>query len=254
MTASDLADRLRQLHHAGTPLVLPNAWDAATARVVVDAGFPVVATTSGGVAASLGWGDNEQAPPDEMFAAVARIARAIDVPVTADIESGYGLPPDEVAARLVDAGAVGCNFEDSDYHGDGVLVDARRQADRIAAIKDAARSAGVDIVLNARVDVFVRRVGDDGERVDLALERARLYAEAGADCVYPITADEPSLQAFNELFPGPVNGMVMPGVATLSGLTAIGLARISFGGGLQRRVLADHRRRLDAIAAGEDPA
>src|SRR5712692_5375356 len=112
---AEAAERLRALHAGSEPLVLPNAWDAATARAVVEAGFPVVATTSAGVSGGLGWAAGEATPADEMFAAVARIARVVDAPVTADIESGYGLPPEEIVRRLLAAGAVGCNLEDTDH-------------------------------------------------------------------------------------------------------------------------------------------
>ncbi|HEY2594256.1 MAG TPA: isocitrate lyase/phosphoenolpyruvate mutase family protein, partial [Chloroflexota bacterium] len=141
-----LAQQLRALHHAPEPLVLPNAWDAATARSVVDAGFPAVATTSSGVSAALGYADGEGTPADEMFAAVRRITRVIpEVPVTADIESGYALSPEEVVKRLLDAGAVGCNLEDTDHRaapGSHTLVDAAAQQQRLRSVKEAARAQG----------------------------------------------------------------------------------------------------------------
>ena len=131
MDLQQAADRLRALHTAAEPLVLPNAWDAASARAVVEAGFPAIATSSVAVAHALGYEDGEQTPPDEMFAAVARIARAVEVPVTADIEGGYGLPPHEVGERLLAAGAVGCNLEDTD-HTTHALRDPNQQVDRLA--------------------------------------------------------------------------------------------------------------------------
>src|SRR5213593_1564537 len=146
---AEAAERLRSLHTGSEPLVLPNAWDAATAHAVVDAGFPVVATTSAGVSGALGWADGEATPADEMFAAIARIARVVDVPVTADIEAGYGLSPEEIVRRLLAAGAVGCNLEDSDHAAGKTLRDAATQTHRLAAFKQAATAAGVDIVLNA---------------------------------------------------------------------------------------------------------
>ena len=152
---AELASRcaaLRALHVPGEPLLLPNAWDAASARAVVAAGFPVVATTSAGVAAALGYEDHQGAPADEMLAAAARITRAVDVPVSADIEDGYGLPPGEIVERLLAAGAVGCNLEDTD-HRTKELKDARRQADWLAEVCAAADGA---LVVNARVDTFLR--------------------------------------------------------------------------------------------------
>ncbi|MHB1785433.1 MAG: isocitrate lyase/PEP mutase family protein, partial [Acidimicrobiales bacterium] len=224
-----LATRLRLLHHADTPLILPNAWDAASARAVQEAGFPAVATTSGGVAASLGWPDGEQVPADEMFAAIARIVRSVDVPVTADIEAGYGLSAVELVDRLIGSGAVGCNIEDTDHVHGRTLVSTEIQAQRLASVKEAAVAAGVDVVVNARVDVFLRQGGNDNEAVEEAVGRAERYAEAGADCVYPIGANEAQLAVFIGRFRGVVNGMVRPGVVRLSRLRGLGVARISFG-------------------------
>jgi 2-methylisocitrate lyase-like PEP mutase family enzyme len=249
---SKLAERFRALHHAGAPLVLPNAWDAASANEVARAGFLAVATTSGGVAASLGWADSEQTPAEEMFAAVARIARAVDVPVSADIEAGYGLAPEVLAEMLIAAGAVGCNLEDTDHARGQALVPADLQAGRLAAVKEAASREGVDLVVNARIDVFIRQAGEPAQRVGQALERARQYADAGADCVYPIGADENSLEEFIAGFHGPVNAMARPGVARLSRLVDLGVARISFASSLLRSAMTDLRRRLRAIAAGAD--
>lgn len=232
--------------------MLPNAWDAASARAVVAAGFPVVATTSGGVAAALGWGDGEQAPAEEMFAAAARIARAVDVPVTIDVEGGYGLDPTELVGAILDAGAVGCNLEDTDHHGDGELRDPAAQASRIAAVKDAARSRGVDLVVNARIDVFLRQIGAPEDRVDLAIERAERYVASGADCAYPITATEADLAQVALRLSSPLNAMVRPPTATFSGLRALGVARISFASHLHRLAAADLSDRLVTIADGDD--
>src|SRR5215208_5836142 len=160
MTGSQTADLqtqcdlLRSLHRPGAPLLLPNAWDVATARAVVDAGFPVVATTSSGVANALGYEDHEGAPGDEMLAAAARIARAVDVPVTVDAEAGYGMEPAELVAALRSAGAAGCNLEDTD-HAAGRLRDPDRHAEWLAAVRRAASEDGYGLVLNARVDVFL---------------------------------------------------------------------------------------------------
>src|SRR6266513_4929567 len=134
-------DLLRSLHLPGTPLVLPNAWDVATARAVVAAGFPVVATTSGGVAATLGYEDQEDAPADEMLAAAARIARGVEVPVTVDAEAGYGMQPAKLVAALRSAGAAGCNLEDTD-HAAGILRDPDRHAEWLRAVRAAASEAG----------------------------------------------------------------------------------------------------------------
>src|ERR687898_1080495 len=147
-------DLLRSLHRPGAPLLLPNAWDVATARAVVAAGFPVVATTSGGVAATLGYEDHEGAPGDEMLAAAARIARGVEVPVTVDAEAGYGMEPAELVAELRNMGAAGCNLEDSDYTAGG-LRDPHRQAEWLRAVRQAASDDGYPLVINARIDVFL---------------------------------------------------------------------------------------------------
>src|SRR5215217_5556611 len=147
-------DLLRSLHRPGAPLLLPNAWDVATARAVVAAGFPVVATTSGGVAATLGYEDHEGAPGDEMLAAAARIARGVDVPVTIDAEAGYGMEPAELVAVLRSAGAAGCNLEDSDYAAGG-LRDPARHAQWLGEVRRAASDDGYPLVINARIDTFL---------------------------------------------------------------------------------------------------
>src|SRR3954454_894803 len=144
---------LRSLHRPGDPLLLPNAWDVATARAVVAAGFPVVATTSAGVAAALGYDDHEGAPGDQMLAAAARNARGVDVPVTVDAESGYRMDPAELVAALQSAGAAGCNLEDTD-HAAGRLRDPHRHAEWLGAVREAASADGYPLVINARVDVF----------------------------------------------------------------------------------------------------
>ncbi|MGW3195553.1 isocitrate lyase/PEP mutase family protein [Streptomyces sp. NPDC001118] len=221
------------------PLVLPGPWDAAGARVFVEAGFPALATPSAGVAASLGYEDGST-PADEMFAAVARITRSVDVPVSADIEHGYGLAPKEIVERLLEAGAVGCNLEDS---AGGVLKDPREQAEFLAEFRAAA---GDRLFLNARVDVFVH--GDkDPER---AIERAALYVAAGADCVYPISAPTDVLPLLRAGIEGPVNINARPDGEgpSLTALGELGATRITFGPGLQRMATAALRDIADALA------
>src|ERR671917_1933620 len=148
---ADKAALLRRLHHGTRPLVLPNAWDVASARLVEQAGFPVVATSSGAIASILGYEDNNSMPVDEAFGPVARIARNVSLPVTADMEAGYHLSPAEFVTRLIDAGAVGCNVEDADHDAGSGLVSAEEHADWLRAVKDAAAGRGVDIVMNARL-------------------------------------------------------------------------------------------------------
>jgi 2-methylisocitrate lyase-like PEP mutase family enzyme len=241
------AERLRSLHVAGSPLVLPNAWDAVSARIVEEAGFPAIATSSGAVARSLGFEDGGSIPPLEMFATVARIASAVSVPVTADIEDGYGLGAEEVVALLLEAGAVGCNLEDSDHRGPDALVSAERQAERIALVKQAGRASGVDVVVNARVDVHLLGVGPEESRLEEALRRARAYAAAGADCIYPITvSDDETLSAFVAEAGAPVNVLARVG-EPLERFRSLGVARISFGSGIGNAAAAYVRDLVAAI-------
>jgi 2-methylisocitrate lyase-like PEP mutase family enzyme len=243
---STAVDVLRRLHHGPAPLVLPNAWDVASARLVEAAGFPAVATGSAGVAASLGFEDNERAPAGEMLGAAARICRAVSVPVTVDAEAGYGLAPAELAARLAELGAAGCNLEDTDHLAGG-LVDAELQAERVAGL-------GGGLVVNARVDVFIREWGDPGERLAEAIRRGRLYLEAGAECVYPIwVADEETIARLVDELAAPVNVLYRPGAPPLRRLAELGVARISLGPGLHRAAEAATRAILERMAAGDDP-
>ncbi|MEU4479975.1 isocitrate lyase/phosphoenolpyruvate mutase family protein [Micromonospora sp. NPDC023966] len=205
------AAALRALHRPGEPLILPNAWDPGSARAVAAAGFPAVATSSAAVAESLGHADGEATPVAEMFAAVARIAAAVPVPVTADLERGYALRPAELVERLLTAGAVGCNIEDSDPRT-GALHDVEEQADLLAGIRAAAGAAGVDLVLNARVDVHLRAYGPASGRLAEAVRRARRYRAAGADSVYPILlADPAQIRDLVAEVDAPVNVMARPG-------------------------------------------
>jgi 2-methylisocitrate lyase-like PEP mutase family enzyme len=237
MTAPASAAALRALHVPGDPLVLPNAWDAGTARLVEQAGFPAVATTSSGVAVSLGYEDGQKTPVEEMLAAVARVARAVDVPVTADMEGGYGLDPEGLGRRLAETGALGLNLEDTDHARFPALLPVEVQAARIAAVKRAG-----DLVLNARIDVHLRG-GDTRE----ALERAAAYRDAGADCLYPIgLADEDTIARFVELGV-PVNVLLRPGAPTIARLAELGVARVSLGGFLHHEMEDALRARLAGL-------
>jgi len=233
------AGALRTLHAGPRLLVLPNAWDAASARAFEAAGFSAIATTSGGVANALGYEDQERAPVEEMLAAAQRIIRSVSVPVTVDFEAGYGLEPGEILRQLVAIGAAGFNFEDSDYRGDAQLVAAERQVVRIAALKAAARTAGVDLVLNARVDVFVRNRTNPEPHLEEGLHRARLYRQAGADCIYPITlGDKDMISEFVKAV-GVVNVNVRRcGPLALCELSGLGVLRVSYASSIFRESLA----------------
>ena len=254
--AADLqsrCDQLRSLHRPGAPLLLPNAWDVATARAVVAAGFPVVATTSGGVAAALGYEDHEGAPAGEMLAAAARIARGVDAPVTVDAEAGYGMPPAELVAALRTAGAAGCNLEDTD-HATGSLRDPDEHADWLTAVRRASADDGYGLVINARVDVFLGPLlggagpGTQDALVPGALRRAQAYLDAGADCVYPIGLWEPdALRRFVSEIDGPVNVARFPQAPSPAELAALGVARVSWGVLLYRDAMARFEEQLTAL-------
>ena len=237
---------LRSLHVPGRPVVLPNVWDAVSAKVFAEAGAAALATSSSAVAATLGYDDGQRMPADEMFAAVARICRAVDVPVTADIEAGYGLSAAELADRLLAAGAAGCNLEDSDP-ATHALRDVGAQAAWLAEVRAAAGDA---LVVNARVDTFLggRDPGPDGP-VAVAVRRARAYLDAGADCVYPILSPADALAAFVREVVAPVNAFHTPDGPSIADLAKLGVARITFGGGLHRRA-TEYVRELAADLLG----
>jgi 2-methylisocitrate lyase-like PEP mutase family enzyme len=243
------AQTLRDLHRPGDPLVLANAWDVATAKAVVAAGFPAVATTSSAVSWSLGHEDGQDTPPDEMFAVAARIAAAVEVPVTADLEGGYGLSADELVDRMREAGVVGLNFEDTDHAGGGgSLIDADAQAARVAELREASRAARFDIVINARMDPYL--LGMDGALED-SLHRARLYLDAGADCAFPAgVKEEGDIQRLTSELDAPVNVLLVPGVPDIPRLAELGVARVSVGGGLARATLHFHAQRLAGLREG----
>ncbi|MET9417901.1 isocitrate lyase/phosphoenolpyruvate mutase family protein [Streptomyces klenkii] len=241
-TISGGAAAFRSLHHgrAGAgPLVLPGPWDAASARAFAGAGFRALATPSAGISAVLGYADGS-APADEMFAAVARIVRAVaadGVMVTADLEDGYGLPPAELVGRLLETGAVGCNLEDSD-RVTGRLKDPAEQAEWLSRVRDAA---GDRVVINARTDTFLkgdRTALDTAPDAGPAIGRCRLYAAAGADCVFPILAPAGLLPEIARAVPAPVSVIALPNGPSPRELGDLGAARVTFGGGLHRRAMA----------------
>jgi 2-methylisocitrate lyase-like PEP mutase family enzyme len=231
-------ETLRRLHDGPSLLVLPNAWDAATARAFVAAGFPAIATTSGGVAQAVGFEDHENAPADEMFAAARRITAAVDVPVTVDLEAGYGLSPEEFVQRAIEAGAAGFNLEDSDHRGSARMVPAEQHAERIAAVKSAGKRAGVDFVLNARIDPLLHRSGTIEEQLAETISRGRLYREAGADCLYPFGFfDETIVAALVEGLGTPINILSWKNSVPLARLAELGVRRVTFGTSLFRQIM-----------------
>ncbi len=246
------ADRLRVLHRPGDPLLLVNVWDAETARRAEAAGAPVVATSSAAIAGSLGGRDDNSAGA-AAFERLAAIADAVHVPVTADLEGGYGLSGSRLVEGLLRAGAVGCNIEDTDHSRGDQLLDAEEHARYLAEIRTAARASGVPIVLNARIDTIVRSPERNPSLViDETVRRARLYLEAGADCVYPIGLREHEVvRTIVDAVDSWVN--VNP-AAPLSALAEAGAARVSFGAGPFSWLMGDFQRRAGAAMAGEATA
>jgi 2-methylisocitrate lyase-like PEP mutase family enzyme len=225
------AELFRNMHRGPALLLLPNAWDAMSARVFVAAGFNAIATTSGGLAWSLGYADGEQAPWGEVVAATARIVRAAQVPVTADIEAGYGETPDAVmgsVAEIIRAGAIGVNLEDGTPRGTVPIRSMPDAADRIRAAREAARAAAVPIVINGRTDLYLRNIGDEASRFEETVERGKAYLAAGADCVYPIGLRDPAtIGRLVNALAAPVNINVRAGSPSVAELEALGVARAS---------------------------
>jgi 2-methylisocitrate lyase-like PEP mutase family enzyme len=236
------ADAFRAMHKASPILVLPNAWDAVSARLFVKAGAKAIATTSAGVAAALGYPDGQKIPRALMLEAIARIARAVDVPVSADIEAGYAttaLELSETIRSMMDAGAIGCNLEDSTGKAPKILFEIEEQIARIRTARDAGDRAGVPVVINARTDVYLAGVGESGNRFAETVRRANAYRDAGADCLFvPGVADLHTLTNLVREIKGPINVLVGPGLAPAGELERIGIARLSVGSAIMRASLA----------------
>lgn len=228
-----LANTFHDLHHGPAPLVLPNAWDALSARLIQQAGAAAIATTSAGVAWSLGYRDEQGAPAARMLTAAARITAVVDVPVTVDVEAGYGIDPDAVARTveaILDLGAVGINLEDGPGQNGQLLLDLDRQAERIAAARAAADARGVRLYINARTDVYLRQVGNPADRREHVAHRAQGYRYAGADGLFvPGLLDLDAIAWLAERVGMPLNVMAGPGAPTVAELHAAGAARISIG-------------------------
>jgi 2-methylisocitrate lyase-like PEP mutase family enzyme len=242
----DIATRARtllDLHHTGTTLVLPNVWDAWSARAVAEAGFPALSIGSHPLADSRGQGDNEDMTLDDALDGVRRICSAVpDLPVTADLESGYDTPAAELVERMLEAGAVGLNIEDT-VHSQGRMREPAEHADYIGAIRQAADAAGIDVVVNARTDVFLTKDRFD-DPVAEAITRLRACEEAGARCVYPVgVPDAPTLQAMLDALSGPVNVIANPRTGSAAGsledLNVMGVHRVTFGPKLMQELSPD---------------
>ena len=245
MSQADRAAYFRQLHK-NRPLVLPNAWDAVSARVIELAGALAIATTSAGISWSCGRSDGQKLRREEMIQVIRNIAQTVAVPVTADIEGGYGNGYTHDVAETVEAiiaiGVAGINLEDSPGHDGQVLLAPDVHAERIRAAREAALASNGDLVINARTDVYLFQVGAPETRFDATVERANKYLAAGADCAFvPGVIDADTIAALVRAINGPLNIMAMPGAPSVSQLGKIGVARVSVGPAIAQAALATTR-------------
>jgi 2-methylisocitrate lyase-like PEP mutase family enzyme len=255
MNQAELTEKFRQLH-SQRPLILPNAWDAASARVIERAGAKAIATTSAGVAWAHGFSDGQKLERDRMIEAIREIVQAVRIPVTADIEGGYGSGSAGDVAQTVravlGAGAVGINLEDSPGRNGEKLLSAEAHVERILAARESATSLGLDLVINARTDVFLAQVGEPESRLPETIRRANLYRKAGADCLFvPGVIDEPTIMALVQNIDGPINIMAGPGAPSIPELGRLDVARVSLGPNLALVALAvTQRAALELFGAG----
>ena len=240
-TQAELARQFLELHSGPKILVLPNGWDVASARIFEDAGFPAIGTSSAGVAFSLGYPDGQKIPREEMLAVVRRIAEAVDVPVTADVEAGFGSTPEEVAdtaREVIAAGAVGMNLEDGVEGKPDFLADANRQKEVIRAVLEVGKGAGIPFVLNARTDIFLYGIGAAETRLARAIERLNAYCAAGAPSLFaPGVTDKETIVQLARGVAGPLNILATVGTPPVAELQQLGVARVSVGSGPMRATL-----------------
>jgi 2-methylisocitrate lyase-like PEP mutase family enzyme len=244
-----MAAAFRAMHRGERILVLPNAWDVASARVFEEAGFGAIATTSAGIAFTLGYPDGQRISREEMLGAVRRIATAVKVPVTADVEAGYGDRPEDAARtarEVAEAGGVGMNLEDATGDPKKPLLDLTLQVERVKAVQETAREV---VVLNARTDVYLLQLETPETRYDAALRRLAAYRDAGADCVFvPGLHDTKIIERLVKDLQCPVNILVGPGAPAVPELEKIGVARVSVGSGAMRATLGLARRIAEELS------
>lgn len=246
MNQSERANLFRQLH-TRKPLILPNAWDAASAGVIEAAGAPAIATTSAGVSWSFGRADGQKLRREEILQVITNIVDCVTVPVTADIESGYGngsvKDVADAVRKLISMGVAGINIEDSPGRDGQALFSPEEQADRIRAARETAVAAGGDLVINARTDVYLFAVGSPETRLEATAKRAKLYRSAGADCVFvPGVIDIGTITELVKAIDGPLNIMAMPGAPSAKQLGEIGVARVSVGPWIAQAAMAATQR------------
>src|SRR6266581_9495335 len=245
-TQAKKAEQFRKLHHGPPVLLLPNAWDVASARILEDCGHPAIATTSAGIAYSLGYPDGQRISRGEMLEVVGRIARAVRIPVTADLEAGYGTTVKDMAETVkaaIEAGAIGMNLEDVTGDDESSLVHTAVQVEKIRVIRETAASLGVPFVLNARTDIYLMPIGEEATRLERTVERLRAYRDAGADCLFaPGVHERETIAKLVKAVAGPLNILISPQCPSLAELEKMGVARVSAGSAVMRAALRVVRR------------
>jgi len=238
---AEKAEKFRKLHHGPRLLLLPNAWDVASARILEECGHPAIATSSAAIAYALGYVDGQRISRDEMLEVAGRIARATNIPVTADLEAGYGTTPKDMADTVkaaITAGIIGMNLEDVTGDDEGSLVDLPLQVEKIRAIREAASSAGVPFVLNARTDIYLMPIGPEATRFERTVERLRAYREAGADCLFaPGVYDVETIKRLVKAVEAPLNILANPACPPVAEMEKAGVARVSAGSGIMRAAM-----------------
>ena len=245
-TQAQKAEQFRELHHGPRLLLLPNAWDVASARILEECGHPAIATSSAAVAFSLGYPDGQRISRDEMIQVAGRIARTVDVPVTADLEAGYGTTVNDMVETVkaaIHAGIIGMNLEDVTTDDESSLVDLPLQVEKIRAINETAKSLGVPFVLNARTDIYLMPIGPEATRFERTVERLRAYRDAGAACLFAPGLYHPgTIAKLVKAVEAPLNILANPACPPISELEKIGVARVSAGSGVMRAAMGLVRR------------
>lgn len=238
---AEKAEKFRKLHHGPRLLLLPNAWDVASARILEECGHSAIATSSAAVAYSLGYADGQRISRGEMLEVAGRIARAANIPVTADLEAGYGTTPKDMADTVkaaIAGGIIGMNLEDVTGDDESSLVDLPLQVEKIRAIREAASSAGVPFVLNARTDIYLMPIGPEATRFERTVERLRAYRESGADCLFaPGIYDLETIQKLVKAVEAPLNILASPSCPGIAEMEKAGVARVSAGSGIMRAAM-----------------
>jgi len=246
LTLAEKAEKFRKLHHGPRLLLLPNAWDIVSARILEECGHPAIATSSAAVAFSLGYPDGQRISRDEMLEVAGRVAQAVNVPVTADLEAGYGTTVKDMAETVkaaIGRGIIGMNLEDVTGDDESSLIDIRLQVEKIRAMRETAASLGVSLVINARTDIYLMPIGPEATRFERTVERLRAYRDAGADCLFaPGLYDRETIAKLVSAVKAPVNILATPAIPPIGELEKIGVARVSTGSGIMRATMGLVRR------------